>query len=97
MLDWSDTTTFLLQAEVFRPGVGDVVRESYPVIFGRAMNFTLPAAAKGPSVEAEMNGSRIVFALGPTSILSWADCHVTVDKNQTKAYRCELKPGYRFR
>jgi hypothetical protein len=97
MLDWSDTTTFLLQAEVFRPGVGDVVRESYPVIFGRAMNFTLPAAAKGPSVEAEMNGSRIVFALGPTSILSWADCHVRVQNDQTKNYRCELKAGYRFR
>lgn len=97
MLDWSDTTTFLLQAEVFRPEVGDIVRESYPVIFGRAMNFTLPAAAEGPSVEAEINGSRIVFALGPTAMLSWANCNVFVQKDQSKNYRCELKPGYRFR
>jgi hypothetical protein len=61
-----DTTTFVLQAEVFRTQVGDIVRESAPVIFGRAMNFTLPAKAEGPSIEAEMNGSRIVFPLRPT-------------------------------
>ena len=99
VLDWSDTTTFLLQAEVFREEIGDTVRESYPVIFGDSLNFTLPASAEGPSFEAEVNGTNTVFPLGPTSspILSWADCNVRVGKDQSKFYRCELKPGYRFR
>jgi len=57
----------------------------------------LPAKAQGPSIEAEMNGSRIVFPLGPTPVLSWADCNVRVEKNQVKDYRCELKAGYQYR
>jgi hypothetical protein len=95
--DWSDTTTFLMEAEVVHPMVSDIVRESYPVIFGRALNFSLPSAAEGPSIEAEVNGESIVFPLGPDLFLSWADCHVRVDIDQARAYRCELKPGYRFR
>jgi hypothetical protein len=95
--NWSDTTTFLMEAEVVHPMVSDLVRESYPVIFGRALNFSLPTAAEGPSIEAEINGDSIVFPLGPDLFLSWADCHVRVDTDQAKAYRCELKPGYRFR
>ena len=94
--NWSDTATFVLQADVFRTQVSDIVRESSPVIFGRAMNFTLPAKAEGPSIEAEMNGSRIVFPLGPTPVLSWADCNVRIEKNQVKDYRCELKAGYQY-
>ena len=94
--DWSDTTTFLMEAEVVHPMVSDLVRESYPVIFGRALNFSLPPLAEGPSIEAEVNGESIVFPLGPDLFLSWADCHVRVDSDQAKAYRCELKPGYRF-
>jgi hypothetical protein len=99
VLGWSDTTTFLLQAEVFREEIGDTVRESYPVIFGDSLNFTLPASAEGPSFEAEVNGTNTVFPLGPSSspILSWADCNVRVAKDQSKFYRCELKPGYQFR
>ena len=97
VLDWSDTTGFLLQAEVFRNETGDSVRESYPVIFGESLNFTLPAAAEGPSLEAEINGTNIVFPLGPEAILSWADCNVRVEKDQSKIYRCELKPGYSFK
>jgi len=97
VLDWSDTTSFLLQAEVFRSGIDDSVRESYPVIFGESLNFTLPAAAEGPSLEAEINGTNIVFPLGPEAILSWADCNVRVEKDQSKIYRCELKPGYSFK
>jgi hypothetical protein len=95
--NWSDTTTFLLEAEVVHPMVSDIVRESYPVIFGPALNFSLSASAEGPSIEAEINGDSIVFPLGPDLFLSWADCQVRVDKDQTRAYRCELKPGYRFR
>jgi hypothetical protein len=95
--NWSDTTTFLFQAEVFRSELDSIVRTSYPVIFGRSMNFTLPSSAEGPSLEAEMNGTLIVFPLGPSPALSWASCQVRVEKNQAKDYRCELKAGYRFR
>jgi len=95
--NWSDTTTFLMEAEVVHPMVSDIVRESYPVIFGQALNFSLPPLAEGPSLEAEINGDSIVFPLGPDLFLSWADCHLRVDKDQAEAYRCELKPGYRFR
>lgn len=95
--DWSDTTTFLLQAEVFRTSANNLVRISYPVIFGRSLNFTLPADAQGPSLEAEMDGQQIVFALGPDPILSWADCSVRIEKKQAKDYRCELRQGYSFK
>jgi hypothetical protein len=94
--NWSDTTTFLLEAEVFHPMVSDNVRKSYPVIFGRALNFTLPAAAEGVSILAEIDGEPVVFPLGPTLFLSWANCNARVNNDQTKVYRCELKPGYRF-
>jgi hypothetical protein len=97
VLGWSDTTTFLFQAEVFRHQISDVVRESYPVIFGDSLNFTLPVSAEGSSLEAEINGTNIVFPLRPSPTLSWADCKVRVERDQSKIYRCELKSGYRFR
>jgi len=95
--NWSDTTMFLLEAEVVHPMTSNIVRESYPVIFGRALNFSLPASAEGPSIQAEIDGEAIVFPLGPDLFLRWADCHIGVDKDQSKTYRCELKPGYQFR
>jgi hypothetical protein len=95
--NWSDTTTYLLESEVVHPMVSDMVRESYPVIFGRALNFSLPSTAEGPSIQAELDGEAIVFPLGPDLFLRWADCHMGVDKDQAKTYRCELKPGYQFR
>jgi hypothetical protein len=94
--DWSDTATFLVEAEVVHPMISDAVREFYPVIFGRALNFSLPASAEGPSIEAEIDGEAIVFPLGPELFLRWADCHSGIDKDQSRIYRCELKPGYRF-
>ncbi len=97
VLNWSDTTTFLLEAEVVHPMTSDMVRESYPVVFGRAMNFSLPIAAEGLSIEAEVDGQPIVFPLGPDLFLRWADCHMVVDKDQSRNYRCELKTGYQFR
>jgi hypothetical protein len=97
VLGWSDTTTFLFQAEVFRQEISDIVRESYPVIFGRALNFSLPGAAEGPTLEAEIDGTKIVFPLGPSPTLSWALCNVRTGKDQSKSYRCELRPGYQFR
>jgi hypothetical protein len=96
VLNWSDTTTFLLQGDVFRTQVREIVLQSSIVIFGRTMNFTLPPTAEGPSIIAEMNQSRMVFALGPAAVLSWANCNIRVEKNQAKDYRCELKAGYRF-
>jgi hypothetical protein len=93
---WSDTTTFLLEAEVFHPMIRDNVRKSYPVNFGRALNFTLPAMAEGVSIQAEINGETIIFPLGPNLFLSWAECNARVTNGQTTIYRCELKPGYRF-
>lgn len=97
VLNWSDTATFLFEAEVYHPMVSETIRDSYPVIFGQALNFTLPPDAEGPSIEAEVNGSAIVFPLGPNLCLAWATCNLREDKDQTKVYRCELNPGYRFR
>jgi len=96
VLNWSDTTTFLLEAEVFRRQVADVIRQSYPVIIDQAMNFTLPASAEGASIDAKLDGSAIVFPLGPTPILSWANCSVRTGQDQARVFWCELKPGYRF-
>lgn len=94
-LNWSDTTTFLIEAEVFHPGVTDLVRTSYPIVFGRALNFSLPAEAEGLSIEAEIGGERVVFPLGPSLCLTWADCTSHVEQD-ARTYRCELKQGYRF-
>ncbi len=93
---WSDTAVFLVEAEVVHPMISDVVRESHPFVLGRALNFTVPATAEGISLQAELNGETIVFPLGPALILSWADCTSQMDAQKNKAYRCELKPGYRF-
>ncbi len=93
---WSDTATFLVEAEVVRPTTSDAVRNLYPVIFGRALNFTLPPAAEGVSLEAELNGEKIIFPLGPALILSWGECNARVNRDQTRVYRCELKAGYQW-
>ena len=66
------------------------------MILGRALNFTLPPSAQGPSIEAELNGVTIIFPVGTNTSLSWADCEVRTAKDATKTYRCGLKPGYRF-
>ena len=95
--DWSDTATFLLQAEVFRSEINNVVQSAYPVILGTGLVFTMPAAAEGTTIEAEVNGVNTVFPLGPQPNLSWADCDLRDGVNQTKVLRCELKAGYQFR
>lgn len=102
VLDWSDTTTFLLEAEVSQTRMSEVIRQSYPAIFGSTMSFTLPSGAEGPSIEAELSGSDmkandIVFPMGPDLIVSWANCSVNTSPDQGDLYRCELKAGYRFR
>jgi hypothetical protein len=96
-LDWSDTTTFLMEAEVYHTAISSNVRQLYPVIFGRTLNFTLPPTQEGVSLEAEIDRSPMVFPLGPALNLSWATCTVRTDtKERTTVYGCELKPGYRF-
>jgi hypothetical protein len=96
--NWSDTATFLLEAEVIHTAVSSNVRESYPVVFGRALSFTLPATEEGVSLEAEVDGTHMVFPLGPALYLSWATCtaRTNADEEKTTVYRCELKPGFRF-
>lgn len=97
-LDWSDTTTFLLEAEVFRESINSSVRQSYPVIFGRTLNFVLPGSQEGVSIEADLDGQPMVFPLGPELYLSWATCNSrgSRDNASSTVFRCELKPGYRF-
>ncbi|HXP09579.1 MAG TPA: hypothetical protein VN828_13820, partial [Acidobacteriaceae bacterium] len=97
-LNWSDTATFLMEAEVYHTAINSEVRELYPVIFGQTLNFTLPPTQEGVSLEAEVDGAPMVFPLGPNPSLSWATCNVRTgqEEAQTTVYRCELKPGYRF-
>jgi hypothetical protein len=97
-LDWSDTATFLLEAEVFHTAVVSDVRESYPVVFGRSLSFTLPGSTEGVSLEAELDGVEMVFPLGPDLYLSWANCDSRTGLNREKSavYQCALKPNYRF-
>ena len=97
VLNWSDTVTYLVEAEVAQHIASDLVRHAYPAIFERFMNFTLPPGAQGPSIEAEVNGEEIVFPLGPQLRLSWATCRLETRDDRTRLYRCELKPGFAFR
>jgi hypothetical protein len=94
--DWSATATFLIEGQVVHTTMSDMVRQSYPIIFGQTLNFTLPPAAQGPSIEATLNGTDIVFPLGPALILSWGTCSVKIDADHSRLIRCEPKTGYRF-
>lgn len=94
--NWSDTTTFLIEAEVSRTQRSNFVREAYPAIFGQAMTFTLPPGAQGLYLEADLNGHPIVFPVGPALRLSWTTCNVETSPDGSKLFRCELKPGYYF-
>lgn len=96
--DWSDTATFLLEAELFHTSIDSTVRDSYPVIFDRSLSFTLPTAHEGVTIEAEVNGVPIIFPVGPDVYLNWATCTVRTNPGQQKSivYQCALRPGYRF-
>lgn len=95
--NWSDPTTYLVEAEVSRTMSSDRVREAFPAIFGTSMDFSLPALAEGPSIEADLNGTSIVFPLGPNLLLSWATCTAGQSSGHERLFRCELKPGFVFR
>lgn len=93
--DWSDTATFLVEAEVFRPMASQTEHWSYPVVFGDQLSFTLPADAESVSIEADLDAQTIIFPLGPSLFLSWATCD-SGTQGRIRVYRCSLKPGYRF-
>lgn len=95
-LNWSDTATFLVEGEVVHPMASAELRKSYPVMFGRVMDFTLPASAEGVTLEADLNGTHIIFPLGPVPDVQWATCQVRVNLSKSKVYRCDLTPGYSF-
>jgi hypothetical protein len=94
--DWSDTATFLLEAEVFRPMETQAERWSYPVIFGEGLSFTLPSAAESVSIEADVNGQTIIFPLGPSLFLSWAGCDARINPDKARVYRCAPRSGFTF-
>jgi hypothetical protein len=95
-LDWSDTATFLIEAEVTKVMINDIIRTSVPITFGKALNFTLPPTAEGPSIEADLGKDDIIFPLGPDPSVPWATCTVKTNSDRSQLYRCELKQGYRF-
>jgi hypothetical protein len=95
-LDWSDTTTFLLEAEVFRPMLSQIEHWSYPVIFGGGLSFTLPAAAESVTMEADLDGNTIIFPVGPSPVFSWATCDTATNPDKGRVYRCTPQPGYTF-
>jgi len=94
--DWSDTATFLVEAEVFHPMVSPIEYWSYPVVVGEGLSFSLPPAAESVSIEAELDRQTIIFPLGPALFLSWAACETGGDPDKARIYRCAPKPGYRF-
>jgi hypothetical protein len=93
--DWSDTTTFLMEAEVSRRMVSAAEHWSYPAVFGDRLSFSLPADAESVSMEADIDGQTIIFPIGPAMFLSWASCDGGTADN-ARVYRCALKPGYKF-
>jgi hypothetical protein len=97
-VDWSDTATFLVEAEVFDRSIASSVRESYPVIYGRDFHFTLPPTAEGPSILAEISGTDVVFPLGNGIYLDWVACSTRISPENVNGtiYQCKLKPGYQF-
>jgi len=94
--DWSDSATFLVEAEVVHTMESPIDHQFYPLIFGAALSFTLPTNAEGVSLEADIAGQTVIFPLGPTLFLTWANCNARLNPDRTSVYRCELKPGYRF-
>jgi hypothetical protein len=95
-LDWSDTATFLLEAEVFRSMQSQIEHWSYPVIFDEGLSFTLPSSAESVTMEADLDGNTIIFPVGPSLLFSWATCDSATNTDKGMVYRCTPKPGYTF-
>ena len=91
--NWSDTVTFLVEAEVTRSMPSDAIRQAYPAIYGRSMSFTLPATAEGPSMEADLGGSEIVFPLGPALQLIVGRLHSAGGRGSNQAVSLRAEAG----
>lgn len=94
--DWSDTATFLVEAEVYQESIASRLRLSYPVKYGRDLHFTAPPTAEGVTIEANVGGTPIVFPLGTDLYMNWTSCNSRKGRNNDTVYECELKPGYTF-
>ena len=61
----------------FGPQNTNTIQRSYPIILGRgAQLYAAPLPPQGVSIEAEVDGSPIVFPLAPNGFLSWATCEI---------------------
>lgn len=94
--DWSDTATFLVEAEVFQESIASRLRVSYPVQYGRDLHFTAPPTAEGVTIEANVGSTPMVFPLGPDLYMNWAICNSRKGRNNDTVYECELRPGFIF-
>lgn len=94
--DWSDTATFLVEAEVYQESIASKLRLSYPVKYGRDLHFTTPPTAEGVTIEAEVGGTPTVFPLGTDLYMNWAVCSSRKGPDNDTVYECELKPGFTF-
>lgn len=93
---WSDTATFLVEAEVYQESIVSDLRLAYPVIYGGDLHFTAPPTAEGVTIEADVGGTPTVFPLGPGLYLNWGICNSRKGPSNDTIYQCELRPGYTF-
>ena len=96
--DWSDTTTFLLEAEVVRRMTGDTLRRILSSNFRTRCE--LQPARGGAGTRASKRKSMekaLFFPLDQISSYDGPIATVGVDRDQSETYRCKLKPGYQFR
>lgn len=94
--DWSDTATFLVEAEVYQENIASQLRMSYPVKYGRDLHFTAPPTAEGVTIEADVGNTPMVFPLGQDLYMDWAICNSRKGRNNDTVYQCELRPGFAF-
>jgi hypothetical protein len=95
VFDWSDTATFLVEAEVYQESIGSQLRLSYPVKYGRDLHFTAPPTAEGVTIEAEVGNTPMVFP-SPDLYMDWAVCNSRKGSNNDTIFQCELRPGFAF-
>lgn len=95
-VNWSDTATFLVEAEVYQESIVSKLRIAYPVEYGRDLHFTAPPTAEGVTIEADVGNTPTVFPLGPDLYMNWGICNSRKGPNNDTIYQCELKPGYSF-
>ncbi|MGH9591171.1 MAG: hypothetical protein ACRD25_12305 [Terracidiphilus sp.] len=93
---WSDTATFLVEAEVYQESIVSKLRVAFPVIYGRDLHFTAPPTAEGVTIEADVGNAHTVFPLGPDLYMNWGICNTRKGPNNDTIYQCELKSGYTF-